>query len=357
MSFKKLLCKTHLLLGLASGLVVLIVSLSGCLYAFEKEIREMIHRDLYVVNSGDSHTAALSEILEKVKSKYPKQSIKNIIVPESTSRSLQINLKNKTSLFINPSTGEIMGSLDMETEFFAVVLKLHRNLCLGEVGKTITGISALVFLVMLISGIILWWPKRSKYLKQKLLIKKEAHRQRRLYDLHSVLGFYASFILLFSVLTGLIWSFKWVEKSMYWVTNSKKEEKKPHSEMPAAKTLFPLDSIATHISETYPAHGFFIVFPEDKKGVYRFSVVLDESGFYRKMDHFFFDQYSGKHLSTKLFQNASAGEKVKSANYNIHTGKAFGLLGECLMFFASLIAASLPVTGFLMWNNKRRKKV
>ena len=71
------------------------------------------------------------------------------------------------------------------------------------------------------------------------------------------------------------------------------------------------------------------------------------------MDNLYFDQYSGEIIKERFFKDLSQGNKMKMTNVYIHTGKVFGLFGQLLVFFASLICASLPITGFLIWKNKR----
>jgi uncharacterized iron-regulated membrane protein len=83
------------------------------------------------------------------------------------------------------------------------------------------------------------------------------------------------------------------------------------------------------------------------------SLQLEKDGFFRKSHQLVFDQYTGAVIKSKFYKDASTGDKLKATNYNMHTGKVFGLVGQLFVFFASLIVASLPITGFLMWNRRR----
>ncbi len=354
MAFKKLLRKLHLILGLSSGVVVFIVAVSGCLYCFEKEIRQVTHRNLYEVPEPGTYRESLSSVVELAKKAHADPKIKNVVYPAEINKSVQVHFKDKTVVFVDPCAGQVLGSLDMETEFFAVVLNLHRSLLLGETGKMITGISALIFLIMIISGIIMWWPHSRYALKNAITFKKGSTKKRINLDLHRVLGFYASFVLIFSVLTGLIWSFKWAEGTMYWLSGSKKEQQKIKSISPAGKKI-EVDLISEAVHLRFPGKDISISYPEDKEGSYRVNVVESEDGFFKKQHQLFFDQYSGATLKEKLYSQASAGDRIKAANYNIHTGKVFGLIGQFIVFFASAIAASLPITGFMIWYSRQKK--
>lgn len=353
MTLKKIFRYLHLWLGLTSGLVVFVVAITGCIYAFEKEIKAIVYKDILSVEKGAS-SQSLDKLLSIVKKDYKKPGVKNIFIPEDSTSSVQFNLKNKLSVFVNPYTGEITGTIHQDNSFFGIVLQLHRRLLLGETGEIITGTSALIFFFMIISGMILWWPK-GKFNKQKFSLKRNASPKRLNYDLHSVLGFYASWILIFTVVTGLIWSFKWVENSMYALVGSKKEKKQYHSTY-SDSTSFSLEKTISFCRQEFPEHKeIFIALPEDSAGVYRFSLRNNHGhGFFKDQHQLFFDQYSGNIIKKQLFEDSQKGDKLKALNYDIHTGKVFGLMGQFLVFFSALIAASLPITGLIMWRNKRR---
>lgn len=357
MKFKKIINILHLWLGLACGLVVFTVAVTGAIYAFEAEIREVIHKELLSVEPSAPAALPVERLITIVKKEFPKEKIKSIVVPAAANRSIQVNLKSKKAVYIDPYSGKLLGTIDQEKEFLAVVLKIHRTLCLGDTGKIITGTSALIFVMMLISGIILWWPRNKALLKQKFSIKRNAHWKKLNYDLHSVLGFYAAWIIIFTALTGIIWSFKWAENGLYSITGSKKENPNAIHSSGVGQKHFSCDKslgIASLLSAEASEQVLF--FPDDSAGTVRLTVRYRNTGFLNQQDQLFFDQYSGKLLKVKLFESSSAGDKIKSTNYNIHTGKVFGLAGQLLVFFAALISASLPVTGFLLWRGKRKKK-
>lgn len=353
---KRIFRQLHLILGLLSGLVVFIVATAGAIYTWEEEFRGMMYKDVIQLQvPPGTQRLPLTDLIKAAKKEYPKPGIKNIRIYPQENRSIEINLKNKTTVMVDPFTGKVLGKIDRENDFFGIVLRLHRSLLLDDVGKVITGTSATIFSFMLISGIVLWWPKNKAFLKDRLIIRKKGGA-RRTYDFHSVLGFYGSWILIFVSLTGMIFAFKWAEGTMYWLAGSKKVEKKYFSEYVESKKPLQIDEYISKTSYLYNQSGeCFIGLPEDSVGAVRVSFRYDNGGFYKKQDHLFFDQYSGALLKANLFENSSKGEKLRATNYNIHTGKVFGIVGQFLVFFSALIAASLPVTGFVMWWRKRRR--
>lgn len=354
---KKIIVRLHLFLGLLSGVVVFIVSVSGALYAFEEEFRNAMYKELYTVQRQEQRKP-IAELIRLTKKEFPKPGIKNIKYKNEEERSVEIILKNKLSVFIDPYSGKILGSVNKENDFFGTVLQLHRSLLMGDTGKVITGTSATVFIFMLISGIVLWWPRNRKALKPKLSISRNIFSRNRLYDLHSIFGFYASWIVIFMALTGIVWSFKWAENTMYWLAGSKKEERKHYeSEIIKHKNKNALDIAIVCGNSCFPnTSELFIAMPEDSTGVFRITFRQDDGGFFKKTNQLFVDQYSGKLIKAQAFDLVSNGDRLKSNNYTIHTGKVFGITGQTIVFFAALISASLPLTGFLMWWRKRKRK-
>lgn len=251
-------------------------------------------------------------------------------------------------------------------EFFRFILNGHRTLWMGETGSKIIGIGVLVFVVLLISGIVLWWPK--KWIKsirdQSFKIKWNARFKRVNYDLHKVAGFYVFLVLLLISLTGLVYSYKWYSKSLYWVTSGGKSltQAKPLSDTTLNAEFAPanLDKLYSKLATTPGNAGMTIAVPAKASDVIGFVVYLKAGTLY-KADRYAFDQYTMKPviLNSPLlgkYEEASIPDKIRRMNYDLHVGAIMGLPTKIIAFLASLISASLPITGFLVWYGKKFKK-
>lgn len=353
---KKIIHYIHLILGLTSGSIVFIVALSGCFVSFEEDLRKALNADLFYVNKSSSSVKSVDEILSIRSTFLTKEKLQGIRIPAAENESYELLFKGKKSVFIDPYTGKKLGELHKGDDFFGKMLRIHRNLFLDDLGEWITGISCLIFLFMILSGIVLWWPTSKKNGQEKFKLKWNLHPVKRNYDLHSVLGFYASWLILFTVLTGLIFSFKWAENTLFFVTGSKKEKRMEiASKSSSAENTYKINTIFGLAKKEFPNYSdCFIGLPDDKTGSVRISMRYKNGGFYRRIDNSYYDQYDGALLKVKNFDNLSTGTKLRITAENIHTGKSFGLIGQCIVFFASLICASLPITGFFIWWNKRK---
>ena len=79
----------------------------------------------------------------------------------------------------------------------------------------------LIFVVMLISGLVLWWPRNKKGKRKSFTIKWDARWRRKNYDLHRVLGVYVYAIALILALTGLVWGFEWFRDGLHAVAGGR----------------------------------------------------------------------------------------------------------------------------------------
>src|SRR5690606_38800973 len=188
--------------------------------------------------------------------------------------------------------------------------------------------------------------------------------RRKNYDLHSVLGFYASWTAVFLAITGLIMGFQWFAKTVYFTASggdSLKLYEEPHSmDKKAAQTagILPIDQLWHRMKAENPAAELIEVhYPETDSSSIAVSVNPDAATYW-KTDYRYFDQYSLKELSVEhiygRFKDASAADKIIRMNYDIHVSAVIGLPGKILAFCASLICASLPITGFYIWMGRRK---
>jgi uncharacterized iron-regulated membrane protein len=376
---KKAIGQIHLWLGLTSGLVVFIVSVTGCIYVFEEELSSVFYRHRREVNVPPGPIQLPLSVLwqsaqKELGADHPIQSVEIPTAPGRTYVFRAAQIRNKKAwthfgeivyqrrLYIDPYTGQVVKNENTKYEFFTVVLRLHRNLLLNrEVGTTIIGISVLIFVLLLISGIVLWWPKNKRSIKSRISLewKRTTRWKRKNYDLHNVPGFYSMLLLLIIALTGLVWSFDWFDHSVQWIANGgakPAKQKALFSDTTGVGSGMPIDIVYAYLTDTDPdAVELSLNFPEKAKGVITASARHQVHSRYRAV-RYQFDQYTGKPLSIATFGQKSGGEKLRAMNYDIHTGSILGLPGKILACFASLISASLPITGFMIWYGRRKKK-
>lgn len=376
--FRKINDWLHLWLGLISGIIVFIVAITGCIYAFQRELSDLTQpyrfvkaeQKPYLLPSELKQIAAMEAFGTKADTGKNKISGVSYGKPGMAAIAGYVDKKNGfTSIYMNPYTGEVLKKKILKHDFFRIILEGHFNLWLPRpIGQPVVAIATLIFVVLLISGLIMWWPKKLNKANtdKSFKIKWKASFKRVNYDLHNVLGFYAMIIALMIALTGLVWGFKWYSKTYFWaLTGGKtlpKFERGQSDTTATARLTAVEDQLYAMAVKDHPvtAGTLQIQFPQTAKDAVGVIFNPDEDTYYRR-EFRYFDQYTMKELKAgglygKKYAEASTGEKIYRMNYDIHVGAILGLPGKMLAFFASLICASLPVTGFIIWWGRRKKK-
>ena len=369
MRIKKIIGKVHLWLGFTSGIIVFVIAITGCLYAFQAEISELTQSSFRKVAAQNAPYLLPSQIKEIAEKQLPGKHV----------HSVQYGLKDRAtvvtffslepeyyySIYVNPYSGEVLKVKSMNRDFFRIVLLGHYYLWLPEtVGQQITIYATIIFVVMMITGLILWWPRNKAAAKQRFSIKWSAAWRRKNYDLHNVLGFYMTWIAIIMAITGLIFGWQLLANAIYKGTGGKKSltyvEPFSDSTKIAPGTVGRVDKLWLQMEQEHrDAETIEMHFPSGDKAAIEVAVNTDADTYW-KSDYRFFDQYTMKELPVDhiygRFKDAKGADKLLRMNYDIHTGAIWGLPGKVLAFFASLIAASLPVTGFMIWWGRRKKK-
>ena len=341
-------------LGLTSGIVVFTISITGCMYVFEEEIRDATESAKLYAPPRQMPFIGLEKVIANFQTIAPKEKIVSIAINKRIPNATVELSTKKNSYFFNPYNGTLV--YKGQHDWLDTVEEIHKTLLMGETGKVIQHWSVVTFVIMLISGMILWFPGQMRLLKQSLSIKWQGTIKRINYDLHNVLGFYASWILVVISLTGLFFAFKEVKTAAAFFTGTKLTEGKKITSVPPAifKSLPErYNSIYETTSKQYPGANF-IVISVRKSGELRVRILYPYR-WSRNQNTFFFDEGTGQLLRAKFYKEFNGADLIEATNYDLHTGRIFGIFGKIVAFIASLISASLPVTGFIIWLRKKRK--
>ncbi|RYD51838.1 MAG: PepSY domain-containing protein [Sphingobacteriales bacterium] len=374
--FRRINAWLHLWLGLVSGIIVFIVSITGAIYTFQQEIKDATERWRFV-DARPQPFAPPSALLVEAQRQFPDKKPTGITyapADQAAAVGFQSNVGGKRSfsvVFLNPYDAGLIRkqTTGEQFDFFRFIIDGHRALWLPyKIGRPVVGVAVLIFVVLLITGLVLWWPKKwkRKHTRQAFRIKVNARPKRLNYDLHNVLGFYSMLIGLVLAITGLVWSFEWVEKGVYWISaggHPKAERAEPQSDT-TRKPMVP-EAAVTNLDRAWQAvmttigtvKGGMYLSPDGKATDPIEVVVYNEYGNFYNRNEYLFDRYTLQPLRMPgdRFSEAALADQVLMLNYDIHVGAALGLPGKILVFLASLICASLPITGFIVWWNKGRK--
>ena len=374
MKLRNIIHQIHLWLGLLSGAIVVVLAITGCILAFEQEIKLSLHADRYYVPEVRDKKLPMSSLKEIADGAFPfegkarRAEISGDPQRTYVFRSMKINAdawtywgyyEYYTRVYVDPYSGKVIYVEDAKKDFFELVLNLHRRLWLGEkIGRPITGYATLVLLVVLVSGLFIWVPRKlnKKSAKWMFLVKKTRNIKRLNYDFHKVAGFYATIPLLLICYSAMIWGFKGWDATVQRLLNGKEEQQKTDSVIPLE--IRPIeevtDRIWSRLAKTLKRENkVYFNFPRTEKGSFNVEVIRADKLY--QSDKYNFDQYSGVQTAVLRYEDDSIGRgtRLRSMNYDLHTGSVWGTIGRYLYFFVGLICVILPISGFIIWWNKK----
>ncbi|MEG1025308.1 MAG: PepSY-associated TM helix domain-containing protein [Flavobacterium sp.] len=377
---KKGILWLHKWLGLFSGLVVLIVSLTGCVYVFHDDLKVLFYPEKYYVAEQSPSNEVVKALPLSTLTAIAQKALPN---NEEITRIDLYPAKNRTwvfravktnedaltyaayftynkRVFVDPYTGKVQAVENSKTEFFQLVLQLHMNLLLGKkLGHTIVSVSTILFLILTVTGLVLWWPKKwkAKTLKKGIAFDFKVKWKRLNYDLHNILGFYSLLFALLLGFTGLLFSYPSL-KELYSNSFNKLDRnesvKTISFDTVTQQDVTSLDNALVYTLAKHPSADMMSVRLRKDEALHDIQVRLqkDRTGSYV---WYYFNKEDGQISKIKNSNQAQTGDWLAGMNYDLHVGNFGGIFTKILYFLASLICASLPVTGFIIWWNKRKK--
>ena len=392
---KKIFRKIHLWLSVPFGLIITLVCFSGAMLVFENEANEWFRRDLYYVETVKGPPLPMDKLLEKVATTLPDSvSVTGVSISSDPGRAYQVSLSKprRASLYVDQYTGEVKGKSE-RSGFFMFMFRMHRWL-LDSMnpgnegifwGKMIVGVSTLLLVFVLISGIVIWWPRTRKALKNSLKITATKGWRRFWYDLHVAGGMYALIFLLAMALTGLTWSFPWYRTAFYKVFGVEVQQRAAQGHEQKSDAQKRNTKLAAHRekkregnevrkgersgrpennhSDMYSVTSPFVYWQEIYDKLRRqnpeykqisissgtASVSFNRFGNQRASDRYSFNTDNGEFTETSLYQHQDKSGKIRGWIYSVHVGNWGGMFTRILTFIAALLGAALPLTGYYLW--------
>lgn len=363
MTIRKLIGQVHLWIGLVVGILFFVISISGAILVWQPEMRHLLFHQ--GIEARDQQFVLPSDLKKTIDREFPQGDYRTAFFRERD-KTCEVLLYGQGTYYIaqfNPYTAELIHLQDMNTGFISFMVKLHRNLLMKDFGREVVHWSTLLFLAMLITGLVIWWPSSKRERKGRFTIKWGASPRKLNYDFHNVLGFYATWITIFTVITGLFWGFDLVKNGLKSATGETGVTyEQPKSDTLAIATYTNqfdiMDSITLVFRQRFPEKTLRISNPHGKHDIIR-VVVNDWEMREFTSAHYYFDRYTGIEIKGDFMhgpgERISTYEKLHGMIYDIHFGSIAGLPGRLLVFFSSLIAASLPITGFIYWLGRKKK--
>ena len=382
---KKVFLKIHLWLSVPFGIIVTLICFSGAMLVFEPEAVNILRHNILYVDRPQHTALPVETLVRNVERTLPEDvKVTGVTMYSDTNLSYKVNLSKprRAAVYVDQYTGKVKGHYERPA-FFDTMQRLHRWLLDSRDkssgvfwGRTVVGISAIAFVLVLLSGVVIWWPKTSRMLRNSLKITASKGRHLLWRGLHVAGGMYVLLLLLVMDLTGLTWSFQWYSKGFYalfgvsevpesgakvYAEQVNKEKNKAKS---GEKTPESVDGMAENGTAVYAQWQTVYDTLRARNPKYEQITVSDGTaevafgglGNQRAADKYEFDAATARITSASLYADADKPSKVRGWIYSVHLGSWGGLFTRVLWFIAALFGATLPVTGYYLWIRRLRRR-
>ncbi|MFP6849820.1 MAG: PepSY domain-containing protein [Pseudomonas sp.] len=391
LSFYNLAWRWHFYAGLFVIPFMILLSLTGLIYLFKPQLDELMYADLLTVPVAEQRLSA-DQQLARVREIYPQATVSQYLPPAAAERSAQFVLSlggQQLNLFLDPYNGRVLGTQDALWNLQAAARKLHGDLLIGTVGDRLIELAAGWGIVLVVSGLYLWWPRGRS--GAGVLWPRLNARGRLLWrDLHAVTGFWGSAALLFMLLTGMTWTGYWGAQfagawnhfpAAMWddvpqsgkLTGSLNSSSQQTVAWAVETTPLPAsDPHAAHLGHASPSApagaggllqqvvdsaaergvqpGYSITLPKGEQGVYTVALFASDP---HNDATLHLDQYSGAVLADVRWQDYGLVAKAVESGVMIHEGRMFGLINQLLMALVCLLILFSAVSGLVIWWKRR----
>lgn len=373
----------HFYAGLLVIPFMILLAVTGGIYLFKDELNSVIYGKYLTVAPQATAQLSPDEIVGKALAATP-GTIRTYLPPNSVDASAIVAIKTeageKLRVYVDPYSGNVLGTLEdggaARSPFMFLIRKIHSLDYFGWVANRVIELVAGWAVVLVVSGIYLWWP-RGKSVGQ-FKIRNGAKKRPFWRDLHAVTGIYTGFFIVFLAVTGLPWSGFWGDKvntyvnqmgigypTGYWddVPISTVPMKEAMTEVnwtlenapmpastPTGAPAFSLSQAIATFDKLGISKGYAVDLPQDPEGVYTASVYPDNIADERIIH---LDQYSGEVLFDAGFQDLGAGGKTIEWGVSVHMGQEFGLINQLMMSGACIAIVLMSVSAIVMWWQRR----
>ena len=369
---KAVLLQVHSIAGLVLALLLSLIALTGTIMSFEDEIVDHLNAGIMQVAPRTAPTLMPDELVARLKAAQDVGKVSAVTLSSDPSAAVHVRFARDEqgarpgSLYVDPYDAHVLGTPRGE-EFFATVRRLHRWLLIpGDAkgwGRQTTGVAALGLIVMLVSGLVLRWPRRAGSVKMWLkpnlrLSGRGLHR-----SLHAVLGTWVLPIYLVMTLTGLWYSFDWYKDGVVWLLSrpqaaaAKMQPKAPRT-AGAREVVQPIGfdrawSTFLHEEGSHFAKAL-LTLPAGQGTVIRFRSWPKDSTLDTTRDEFRIDAVTGQVVSAERYADKTLGEKIIANLLDIHRGAILGWPGKLAFMIAAGLMPLFAVTGVLLYLSRRK---
>jgi sulfite reductase (NADPH) flavoprotein alpha-component len=356
--FKRILFRLHWICGIAAGLVLAVVGVTGAILGFEAELIRFMNPELRIEGEHGA-PKPLSSLVEAVKAAQPDYRVRGVAW-EGDDAALIVRMsrgaeRGALQIAVDPYSGAVLGA-PRGAGFFETVEQLHRNLAAGPVGRQVVGASTAILIVLAISGIVLRWPRRASSVRSWLTFNVKLRGRPFMWHLHSVSATWLLAFYLIAALTGLWWSYDFYRDAVNRIAGVTSPMRRPGASPDARADIPPaaIDAAWTTFRHEAPdASRATLALAGDADAPIEIRYLTPASAHNRAWNTLKIDAKNGQSVGDELYAELPRGRRFVSSLFPLHSGDFFGWPGRIAMAIAALLMPFFFVTGIWMWVQRR----
>jgi uncharacterized iron-regulated membrane protein len=355
MKFRRIIFWLHLSAGVGAGLVIFIMSVTGVLLMYQRQITAWADDARVTPPAAGAKPLSVEELLAKVR-QVESASPSAITISSDPQMAASFSFGREKVLFANPYTGEIVGEGSKRARvFFQFMINVHRWLAFGEdnrpIGKAITGACNLAFLFLVMSGFYLWWPRQWNLAAVRAVITfdRSLSGKARDWNWHNVIGFWSAIPLFLVVFTAIFFSYPWATTLLYRAAGAEpppRPKAPPAERKPAQVTLTGLDAAWAVAEMQLPGwKTISLRLPASPTAPLNFTIDQGNGARPDLRAQLTLAGKTGAVEKLETYSSQNTPRKIRLWVRWIHTGEAGGFLGQTIAGLASAGGAVLVWTG------------
>jgi uncharacterized iron-regulated membrane protein len=377
---RRILFWTHLIAGVTAGIIILIMSVSGVLLTYERQM--IANADLRAVGAavaGAGSRRSIAELIDAAKGALPEATPTSVRFSRDPALPVQVTFGRDGTVFVNPSNAAVLGRGDGATrDVFSSITAWHRWLGASGEGRdtarAITGAANLAFLVLVLTGVVLWFPRRWTRVQFRAIgwFRGELRGKARDFNWHTVLGIWSFVPLVVIVASGVVISYRWAGDLVYRAAGDVPPAATPRPPAPArasadaggeGRRAQAASSAFQHLDRLYVQAAtrvadwrtLAVALPASADAPVSFTIDRGTGGQPQHRATLTLDPATGAQVAWAPFDSLSPGRRARSFMRFAHTGEYYGLFGQTLAGLVTLATTVLVWTGIaLAWRRLLR---
>ena len=344
----------HRWLALALALPLIVVALLGSSLVVLKPLDQWRHADLFSVPPEPAAADLLERTRQRLRAEFGPDDSFVLRPPRQAGESLRATVRGAAwegFIYVDPRDARELGRRGEREGLFNVVFELHSSLLMNEVGKSLLAVLALAYGVLLVGGLVLWWPKRWKHAFSLVL---DRGLLRGLFDLHRTGGALTGLLIAVPVATGAYMAWKPLPQAVTALAGRAPLSPPKVSLVQAGVEAVPLDVMVSAARRRFDnAPVGFVALPAGAAKPVRVRLVLADDPHPNGLTSVWMHPQTGAVLRADRWNELDPGSRANSIVYPLHTGELGGLALETLNVLLGLALATLGVTGLWLWWRRR----